>query len=86
MPAQGLEWGEATSIDVALGAGRQAVAEILRARMVESVDRHLAAVAEKGVADRRNGSYTRHLLTEPGDIELAVPRTRRFHPRTVVRA
>jgi hypothetical protein len=31
-------------------------------------------------ADRRNGYYRRHLLTELGDIELQVPRTRRFAP------
>lgn len=32
------------------------------------------------IADRRNGSYRRHLLTELGDIELQVPRTRTFNP------
>jgi putative transposase len=37
-------------------------------------------------ADRRNGSYRRHLLTELGEIELAVPRTRRFAPIAVLRA
>jgi transposase-like protein len=37
-------------------------------------------------ADRRNGCYPLHLLTELGDIELAVPRTRRFAPIGVVRA
>jgi hypothetical protein len=37
------------------------------------------------VADRRNGSY-RQLLTELCDIQLAVPRTRRFAPIGVVRA
>jgi putative transposase len=29
-----------------------------------------------GGVDRRNGSFPRHLLTELGDIELCVPRTR----------
>jgi transposase-like protein len=28
------------------------------------------------LADRRNGSYSRHLLTELGDLELQIPRTR----------
>jgi transposase-like protein len=37
-------------------------------------------------ADRRNGYYQRHLLTEPGDIELNVPRTRRYSPVEVIRA
>ena len=38
------------------------------------------------IADRRNGYYRRHLLTELGDIELAVPRTRRYSPTGVLRA
>jgi transposase-like protein len=37
-------------------------------------------------ADRRNGYYQRHLLTELGDIELNVPRTRRYSPVEVIRA
>jgi putative transposase len=37
-------------------------------------------------ADRRNGSYRRWLLTELGDIELSVPRTRRYCPTDVVPA
>ena len=37
-------------------------------------------------ADRRNGAYARHLLTELGDIELAVRRTRRLAPIGVMRA
>ena len=36
-------------------------------------------------ADRRNGYYQRHLLTELGDIELNVPRTRRYSPVEVIR-
>ncbi|NIP72372.1 MAG: IS256 family transposase, partial [Gammaproteobacteria bacterium] len=39
-----------------------------------------------GVADRRNGSYPRHLLTELGDVELHVPRTRRYAPVEVLAA
>jgi len=54
--------------------------------MAEAIDRHLDEVARRGAADRRNGSYSRHLLTELGDIELHVPRTRRFSPVQVVRA
>ena len=37
-------------------------------------------------ADRRNGYYQRHLLTELGDIELNVPRTRRYSPVEAIRA
>jgi transposase-like protein len=54
--------------------------------MDAAVDRHLAQIAARGEADRRNGSYRRHLLTELGDIALAVPRTRRFSALAVVRA
>jgi hypothetical protein len=39
-------------------------------------------MAALDVADRRNGCYARHLLTEFGDIELAPV----FAPITVVRA
>ena len=35
-------------------------------------------------ADRRNGYHQRHLLTELGDIELNVPRTRRYSPVEVI--
>ena len=36
--------------------------------------------------DRRNGTYPRHLLSELGDIELSVPRTRRFCPTEVLKS
>ncbi len=47
---------------------------------------HLDRRSELDQADRRNGSYRRHLLTELGEIELLVPRTRRFAPIAVLRA
>jgi len=81
MQAQGLEWGEGYR-----ALGRQAIAEILQGQMAQSVDAHLDRMAALEEADRRNGFYPRHLLTELGDIELAVPRTRRFAPIAVVRA
>ena len=43
-------------------------------------------MAARQQADRRNGCYSRHLLTELGDIELQVPRTRRYSGLEVVRA
>src|SRR5579875_425644 len=52
----------------------------------EAIAAHLDRMAELDQADRRNGSYRRHLLTELGEIELAVPRTRRFAPIAVLRA
>jgi putative transposase len=81
MQAEGIEWGE----DYRQGA-RDAVAELLRGRMHQLIDEHLERMAEVGQADRRNGCYRRHLLTELGDIELAVPRTRTFSALKVVRA
>ena len=60
-------------------ATRQALKEILEHRMHNQIDRHLEEMRQQGVADRRNGVYSRHLLTELGDIELLVPRTRTFN-------
>jgi transposase-like protein len=54
--------------------------------MAAEIDRHLDEMAARGQADRRNGSYARHLLTELGNIELCVPRTRRYSSLGVVRA
>ena len=81
MQAQGLEWGDGYR-----AFGREAIGAILRRQMDQAIDEHLDRMAALDVADRRNGSYSRHLLTELGDIELAVPRTRRFAPRAVLRA
>lgn len=81
MQGQGLEWSESYR-----GLGRRAIAEILAGQMQASIDDHLDRMAALDQADRRNGSYRRHLLTELGAIELAVPRTRRFAPIAVVRA
>ena len=53
--------------------------------MAETIEDHLAVLASRGEADRRNGSYDRHLLTELGDIALAVPRTRKFSAHGVLR-
>ena len=81
MQAQGVEWGEDYRF-----AAADALRTILRGRMDAAIDRHLADMAARQEADRRNGSYTRHLLTELGDIELRVPRTRRYSSLAVVRA
>ena len=81
MQMQGLEWGEGYR-----RLGRDAIAGILQDQMGRAIDEHLDRMAVLDRADRRNGSYRRQLLTELGDIELAVPRTRRFAPIAVVRA
>ncbi len=81
MQAQGFEWGEDYR-----RAGAQALKDVLEGRMAGTVDRHLEEMERRGEADRRNGSYHRWLMTELGEIELSVPRTRRFSALTVVRA
>ncbi len=81
MQAEGLGWGEELR-----PLARQALTEIIEDRMHEFIDAHLLRVAERGEADRRNGTYRRRILTELGDIELSVPRTRTYSPVAVVRA
>ena len=81
MRAQEVEWGEDYR-----RAGAEALRGVLEQGMAARVDRHLAEMAERGEADRRNGSYGRWLMTELGEIELRVPRTRRYSALGVVRA
>lgn len=65
---------------------RQALAGIIEAEMAAAVDDYLDQLGIDEEPDRRNGSYRRHLLTALGDIELCVPRTRRYSPTQVLRA
>ena len=81
MQAEGLEWGEGYR-----PLGRRALEEIIEDQMAAAVERYLDRLEADDAADRRNGYYRRHLLTELGDIELAVPRTRRYSPVEVIRA
>lgn len=81
MQADGLEWSEGYR-----PLGRQALAGIIEGRMNESVSSHLDGLEVDDEPDRRNGRYRRHLLTELGDIEINVPRTRRFSPTAVLKA
>jgi putative transposase len=67
-------------------AGRQSLEAILEGRMQERITYYLDEMARLGEVDRRNGYFSRHLLTELGDIELSIPRTRRFSPVSIVRA
>lgn len=66
-------------------AARQALRDILEERMNDRLERYLDEVG-RSLADRRNGYYCRHLLTELGDIELRVPRSRKRSMLEVVRA
>ena len=81
MRAEDVEWGEDYR-----AAARDALAKVLEGRMDQLIDAHLERMAELGQADRRNGCYTRWLLTELGMIELHVPRTRTFSALKVVHA
>jgi putative transposase len=81
MQADGLDWGESYR-----PVCRQALEQIIEAQMSAAVDRYLDQLEADEPADRRNGYYRRHLLTELGDIELSVPRTRRYSPTEVLRA
>ena len=81
MQGEGLDWGEGYR-----PLGRRALAEIIEDQMAAAVDHHLEPLQVDEPADRRNGYYRRHLLTELGDIELNVPRTRRYSPTEVIRA
>jgi transposase-like protein len=65
---------------------REAVANVLHGRMAARVAAHLEDCRAQGIADRRNGSYTRHVLTTLGDLELEVPRTRTFNPSGLLAA
>lgn len=63
-------------------AAKQALKQVLEERMHNAIDVHLRQLRaqEAPIADRRNGSYRRHLLSEMGDTELSIPRTRTFNP------
>ena len=81
MQSNGLEWDEDYR-----PLARAALAEVIEDQMALAVDRYLDQLGVEDAADRRNGYYRRHLLTTLGDIELSVPRTRRFSPTQVLRA
>jgi len=66
--------------------GRNALKEILEGRMGSVMDDYLHDMARLDVSDRRNGSYSRYLLTELGGIELDIPRTRRYSAAGVIKA
>jgi putative transposase len=58
---------------------RQALKQLLEDRLQEEMAQYLGVARYEHVEDRvdyRNGYYLRHLLTEMGDLELLVPRSR----------
>jgi len=59
---------------------RQVLKELLEKRLDEEMAQYLGVSRYEHATDRhdyRNGHYVRHLLTEMGDIELLVPRSRK---------
>lgn len=67
-------------------SARQALKDILEGRMRDAVTCNIKEAKDRGEYDRRNGHYSRNIITELGAIELCVPRTRSFNPVGVVRA
>ena len=67
-------------------AAQAAIKEVLETRMAKAVDAYLAEIEAKGGEDRRNGYYERHLLTEIGDVTVAVHRTRTFSANGILKA
>lgn len=75
--------GEWTSLEEASREGvRLAIEQMMQHKTASYLEKQLAA----GMQDRRNGHYRRHLLTGIGDVELAVPRTRRWSAAAVLDA
>lgn len=66
-------------------SAREALKRVLEDRMRNAVDVYLEELRSRGPGDRRNGYYVRHFLTELGDLELMVPRTRTFSPGAILR-
>lgn len=67
-------------------AARDAISSFLTDRMVQKLAFHLTDSEARGIPDRRNGHYMRHLLTELGDVLVSIPRTRMYSPAGVIRA
>ena len=62
---------------------RRALADIIEVQTQMAVDKYLDGLDNDEIVGRRNGTYRRHLPTALGDIELNVPRTRRYYPTEV---
>ena len=61
MQADGLEWGEGYR-----PLGRKVLTEVIQGQMTEAVDRWLDSLDGLAMRDRRNGYYSRQLLSELG--------------------
>ena len=65
-------------------AARRAIKDLIEHRMHNAVDGFLEQIRAAGLPDRRNGSFSSHLVTEVGDLELRIPRTRTFSARSIL--
>ena len=67
-------------------AGRAALKQVLEAEMRDRLGAQLREGIGSGLPDRWNGSDPRRLLTGLGEIEVSVPRTRRFSAGAMLQA
>jgi len=68
-------------------ASRAALKEVIERGLNNARDEYLTELASRDSAeeDRRNGYYGRHLLSAVGDLELKIPRTRRWSARKALK-
>lgn len=66
-------------------AAHRAMKEVIQNRMHNAIDVFLGQMRAEGLPDHRNGWFPSHLLTEVGDLELRIPRTRRFSARDLLK-
>lgn len=67
-------------------SARQALKEVIENHLKNRLDAYLHQMHSQGLPDRRNGSFCRHLLTELGNLELSIPRTRTFSPIVLLKS
>jgi len=65
-------------------AARRAMKEVIEHRMHNGIDAFLEQMRAAGLPDRRNGSFGSHLVTEVGELELRIPRTRTFSALSIL--
>jgi transposase-like protein len=66
-------------------SAREAIKGLLEGKMSEYIEDHLEEMELQGITDRRNGGYERHIVTEAGDVVVAVQRTRLKSAREVLK-
>jgi transposase-like protein len=69
-----------------LQESRAAIGRVIYGRLQARLSAHLDGCAERGEKDRRNGSYTRRVLTTLGEVAVQVPRSRTFTPASLLTA